>query len=280
MEANLVSEVDFTKAAKEAYCSVFHFHRMFSILTGVSAVEYIRRRRLTVAAQELMCGDAKVIDIAFKYGYESPDAFTRAFQKIHGVSPSTARESGVQLVAYPRISFQVILKGGMDMEYKIIEKAGFRVVGSARRFLPNQDDAVKVPEFWDECKQSGRYETLVNGLCKGKPGTITGGESLGICVGEKEGFTYVIGVEAPQDDIPNDLYTLAIPQASWAVFECIGAMPHGIQSLWKKIYEEWFPSTGYEQAQDIPDFEVYMPGNMDCKDYRSQIWIPIVTNKK
>ncbi len=279
IEDNLNKEIDFTEVARKAYCSVFHFHRMFSILTGVSTVEYVRRRRLTLAAQELMCENTKIIDVALKYGYESPDAFTRAFHKIHGVSPSTARESGVQLVAYPRITFQLILKGGNDMDYKIVDKASFTVVGKSKKFASNGDEAVKLPEFWSECKRSGLYESMVK-LCKGKPGAVTNGESLGICAGEKDGFTYMIGVEKPEGAVPAGLDTLTIPAATWAVFDCAGAMPHAIQSQLKKIYEEWFPSTGYEQAQGVPDFEVYMPGDMDNDDYRSQIWIPVIKNKK
>ena len=280
IEANLDSEIDFVEVAKKAYCSVFHFHRMFSILTGVTVVEYVRRRRLTLAAQELMCESTKIIDIALKYGYESPDAFTRAFQKTHGVNPSTARESGVKLVAYPRITFQVILKGGNDMDYKIIEKDSFIVVGKARKFPTANDEAVKVPEFWGEFKCSGMYGRIVNDLCKGKTGTVTGGESLGICVGEEEGFTYIIGVEKPEGDVPSDLDTITIPASTWAIFESVGSMPDAIQILWKRIYEEWFPSTGYEQASNTPDFEVYMSGDMDSDGYHSQIWIPVIKNKK
>lgn len=279
-EENLHGEIDFNEAAKKAFCSVFHFNRMFTILTDVTAVEYVRRRRLTLAAQELMCENTKIIDIALKYGYESPDAFTRAFQKIHGVSPSTARELGVQLVAYPRITFQLILKGGIDMDYKIVEKDSFTVVGKSRKFLDSNDGTENVPKFWGECKRSGLYGSLVNELCKGKTGAITEGESLGICVGETEGFTYVIGVEKPEGNVPKDLDMLTIPAATWAIFECIGAMPNSIQSLWKKIYEEWFPSTGYEQEYSIPDFEVYLPGDMDSDHYRSQIWIPIIKKRK
>ena len=280
IEANLDSEINFNEAAKKAFCSVFHFHRIFSILTGVTAVEYVRRRRLTLAAQKLMCEDWKIIDIALIYGYESPDAFTRAFQKIHGVSPSTARESGVKLVAYPRISFQIILKGGTDMDYKIVDKGSFTVIGRSRKFLESTDGAKNIPKFWSECKRNGLYETLVNDLCQRKAGAVTGAESLGICVCEKEGFTYLIGVEKPEVNIPDDFDVITIPASTWAVFESIGPMPGAIQGLWKRVYEEWFPSTGYEQAQNIPDFEVYMPGNMDSNDYRSQIWIPILKNIK
>jgi AraC family transcriptional regulator len=280
IEDNLDGEVDFGEAAKKAYCSVFHFHRIFSIITGVTTVEYVRRRRLTLAAQELMCKDAKVIDIALKYGYDSPDAFTRAFQKVHGVSPSTARESGVQLVAYPRISFQMILKGGIDMDYRIVGKGEFTVIGKSKKFTDQEDGAENIPKFWGELKSSGLYGTMVHSICRGKTGAVTDGESLGICKGEGEGFSYIIGVEKPDGEIPDGFEIISIPAATWAVFESTGPMPGAIQSLWKRIYEEWFPSTGYEQAGIALDFEVYMPGDMDSTDYRSQIWIPIVKKNK
>lgn len=280
IEENLDGEIDFNEAAKKAFCSVFHFNRMFAILTDVTVVEYVRRRRLTLAAQELMCENTKIIDIALKYGYESPDAFTRAFQRVHGVSPSAARESGVHLVAYPRITFQLILKGGIDMDYKIVEKDSFTVVGKTRKFTDSNDGTENVPKFWGECKRNGLYGSLVNDLCKGQTGAITGGESLGICVGEKEGFTYVIGVEKPEGNVLDGLDSFIIPAATWAIFNCVGPMPGTIQGLWKSIYEEWFPSTGYEQDYCIPDFEVYMHGDMDSDYYRSQIWIPIIKKRK
>lgn len=284
IEDNLYNEIDFAEVARKAYCSAFHFHRMFSILTGVSAAEYVRRRRLTLAAQELMCSNTKIIDIALKFGYESPDAFTRAFQKVHGVSPSTARESGVQLVAYPRITFQIILKGGYDMDYRIVEKESFKVVGRSRKFSDVNDGTENIPKFWGECNRSGFCERLVNNLCKGRPGKVTEGHTLGVCInicsGEKDEFAYLIGVEMPEGDIPDYLDTVTMPASTWAVFNCVGPMPFAIQDLWKKIYEEWFPSTGYEQNYKVPDFEVYFPGDMSSKDYRFQIWIPIVRDGK
>lgn len=275
IEDNLTNDIDLNEVAKRTFCSTFHFQRLFSVLMGVSVGEYIRRRRLTLAAQELLSENKRIIDVALKYGYESPDAFTQAFQKMHGLSPSAARESGVQLVAYPRISFQIILKGGIDMDYKIVEEDAFEVVGKAKKFLNTDDSTVKVPEFWGECKKSG----LFGKLCKVEVGSITRGETLGICVGDKEGFTYVIGAEKGDAKISDDFDVVTIPASTWAVFKSIGPMPGAIQAVWKKIYEEWFPSTGYEQA-GTPDLEVYMPGDVDSENYYSEIWVPIKKTKK
>lgn len=107
IEDHLASEIDYEEAARIACCSSYHFQRMFSFITDVTLSEYIRRRRLTLAAFELQKGSGRVIDVALKYGYDSPNSFTRAFQSLHGVTPSLARDEGVQLKAYPRMSFQL-----------------------------------------------------------------------------------------------------------------------------------------------------------------------------
>ncbi|MGI6705797.1 MAG: helix-turn-helix transcriptional regulator [Clostridia bacterium] len=119
IEDNLAGHIDYKTAAQIACCSTYQFQRMFSFITDVSLSEYIRRRRLTLAAFELQHSNMKVVDVAFKYGYDSPEAFTRAFQNLHGVTPSSARDEGVKLKAYPRISFQMSIKGDVEMNYRI-----------------------------------------------------------------------------------------------------------------------------------------------------------------
>ena len=133
IEDNLTEEIDFKEAARLALCSEFHFKRMFSFLSGVSLSEYIRRRRLTLAAFELNHSPIKIIDLAVKYGYNSPDSFTRAFQSLHGITPSEARETGQTLKAYPRLTFQLTIQGGDVMNYRIEEKEAFRIVGLKKR---------------------------------------------------------------------------------------------------------------------------------------------------
>lgn len=133
IEENLTNDIDFKEVAKLAFCSEYHFKRMFSFLAGVSLSEYIRRRRLTLAAFELKDSNVKVIDIAIKYSYKSPDSFARAFQHLHGIRPSEARNNGHSLKAYPPMTFQLSIKGGSEMNYRIEEKEAFRIVGIKKR---------------------------------------------------------------------------------------------------------------------------------------------------
>jgi len=282
IEDNLAGEIDFNEAAKIACCSTFHFQRIFFAVNGVTPAEYARRRRLTLAATELSSGNTRVIDIAMKYGYDSPDAFTRAFRNVHGVTPLAAREPGVKLVAFPRISFHIILKGGNDMDYRIIEKPAFDVVGKARKFTTvNGENFRKIPQFWDEFIHDKNGEKVLMELTQGKTGPVTGADSLGVCTGEggMEEFTYGIGVEKPEKAVPAGFDVIHIPAATWAIFESIGPMPKAIQDVTVRIFQEWFPSTGYEHDAK-PELEVYLPGDTSSQDYHCQVWMPIIKKKR
>jgi AraC family transcriptional regulator len=284
IEDNLADDIDFHEAAKRACCSTFHFQRIFFAVNGITPAEYARRRRLTLAARELISGNAKVIDIALKYGYDSPDAFTRAFRNVHGITPLAAREPGVKLVAFPRVSFHIELKGGNDMDYKIIDKPAFDVIGKSRKFTTSQgENFVKIPQFWDEFIKNKYYESLMK-LTQGKAGPVTGADSLGVCYfpddrRNMEEFYYGIGVEKPGKSVPKDFDVIHIPEATWAIFESVGPMPKAIQDVTVKIFQEWFPSTGYEHAPK-PELEVYLPGDPNSQDYRCQVWIPIIKKNK
>src|SRR5699024_1701162 len=118
IEENLTNEIDVSEIAKRALCSEYHFKRMFSFLAGVTLSEYIRRKRRTIAAFELNDSDSRVIDITMKYGYDSPDAFTRAFHHMHGITPSEARNNGHIIKSYPQMTFQLTVKGGNAMNYR------------------------------------------------------------------------------------------------------------------------------------------------------------------
>ncbi len=129
VEDNLTSDIDQEVLARIACCSIHNFYRMFSFITDISLTEYIRRRRLTLAAIELQSSDIKVIDLAVKYGYDSPVSLSRSFQTLHGLTPKEARADGVTLKAYPRISFQITIKGEKEMDYRIESKEAFQVFG-------------------------------------------------------------------------------------------------------------------------------------------------------
>ncbi|MDP4146538.1 MAG: AraC family transcriptional regulator [Bacillota bacterium] len=269
LEANITERLDIGEVAKIALSSTFHFQRMYHMLTGVTVAEYIRRRRLTLAAQDIIAGE-KIINVAYKYGYETPEAFTKAFKKMHGVSPTAAREPGVHLKAYPKLSFHISIKGEKDMNYKIVEKESFKVAGKQTRItMVDGENFKQVPKFWEDCMKDGSYQWLASKA--GKLGV------LGICKDfglYKDEFNYMIAVEDIKDTLPEGYILETIPSATWAVFESVGALPEAIQDVTRRIFAEWLPSTGYEHAC-APELEVYYEGDTSSPDYRCEVWIPI-----
>jgi AraC family transcriptional regulator len=267
LEANITEKLDIEKVAKIALSSPFHFQRMYHMITGVTIAEYIRRRRLTLAAQDIISGE-KIINVAYKYGYETPEAFTKAFGKMHGISPSAAREPGANLKAYPKLSFHISIKGDKNMEYKIVDKKGFTVVGKQRRItMADGENFKQVPAFWQDCMKDGSYEWICSKA--GKLGV------LGVCKDfAKDEFSYMIAVENIKDPLPDGYISAKIPDATWAVFESVGAMPEAAQNLTRRIFTEWLPATGY-QHDCAPELEVYPEGNIYSPDYRCEIWIPV-----
>lgn len=280
IEDNLDGEIKFAEAAKLACCSIFHFQRMFMVILDVTPAEYARRRRLTLAARDLISTDDKVIDIAMKYGYDAPDSFTRAFRNVHGISPQAARAPGVKLSAFPRVSFNIVLKGGNDMDYTVIEKPAFEILGRSRKFRTvNGENFIKIPQFWHEFMATSEYKTLMD-LTGGKPGVVTGGSCLGVCFGGEDNnwdpFSYGIGIEKPVKQSPVKFEVIPVPAAAWAVFDCT---LDNLQDITRRIFSEWFPSTGYEHAP-APEIEVYLPGDFASTAMKCQIWIPVVKKKR
>ncbi len=228
--------------------------------------EYIRRRRLSLAAFDLQNSNEKVIDIALKYGYDSPDSFARAFQNMHGVKPSEAREKGVQLKVFPRMSFQIIIKGDMEMEYRL-EELDFelRIVGK-RKTVNTKKAFEEIPALWNGSKKDGFMQKLIdmaweNPKCKLE-------SLLGICGKEAaimdEEFDYFMGVRY-DGVVPEGMEVLIIPSGLWAVF------PNVIDA-WKRLYSEWLPTSGYELA-NLPCIECHYPPGHDPDN---ELWVPIV----
>lgn len=268
IEENLDNEIEYAKIAEIALCSQYHFQRMFVFLTGIPLSEYIRRRRLTLAALDLQNSDARVIDIALKYGYSSADAFSRAFQTMHNITPSQARNKGVLLKAQPRIAFTLSLKGVLEMNYRIEEKEAFSIVGIKERFSYADNLGKSVGEMWASTTQ----ETM------GKLFPLANAEPIGLVGAYSEMYPdnttdYYIGV-ITTNNCPNEFVKLDIPAQTWAVFEIVGALPTAMSDIWGRIFSEFFPSTGYEHTT-APEIEWYSNGDMSSATYKSEIWIPI-----
>ncbi|MEW8979585.1 MAG: AraC family transcriptional regulator [Symbiobacterium sp.] len=273
IEAHLLDrEVDVRAAARIAGCSEYHFRRMFAALAGIPLSAYIRRRRLTLAAQDLAAG-ARVTDVALKYGYESPDAFARAFHAEHGFPPSEVRQPGRTLRAFSRMAFQLIIRGGTDMHYRIVEKEAFRIVGIMRRVkLQYEGVNPEIAAMWKELGLQGIQELKA----------LSNVEPLGIlqaCLnfeeGRQEGSTLDqwIGV-ATDRPCPPGFQVLEVPALTWAVFEAVGPFPEALQNTWARIYAEWLPSSGYEVA---PGPEILWNEGDDTTSprFRSEIWLPV-----
>jgi len=275
IEENLTNDIDFREVARLALCSEYHFKRMFSFLAGITLSEYIRRRRLTLAAFELKDSNIKVIDVAIKYNYSSPDSFTRAFQNLHGITPSEAKKNGSSLKAFPKMTFQLSIKGGNEMNYRIEEKEAFHIVGIKER-VPIIFHGVnpKIAAMWeslnDETVRKLKELSNVTPL-----GLLSA--SLNFSEGrmeEKGQLDHYIGV-ATTKDCPDHLVQLEVPAGTWAVFEAVGPFPETLQDVWGRIYSEWFPSSNYEQVEG-PEILWNEHKNVTSPTFKSEIWIPVL----
>lgn len=263
LEKHLDGEINTAELGRLAGCSPYHFQRMFSYLAGIPLSEYIRRRRMTLAAADLRAGE-KVLDVALRYGYDSPTAFNRAFQSVHGTAPSLARQDGVKLKAFPCIRFKFVVKGAIEMEYQIIQKPAFRIVGFRTPIPTDQEESFQcVPRFWAETGH--RLGELIPLMDQSFPGV------LGVCTMDEENFYYI----AVASDVapPDGGCAWTVPAATWAVFSGQGQAPAAIQELQKRVVSEWLPDSGYEWAA-APDIEVYLTAP-DAETAKFQIWVPV-----
>lgn len=262
MEANMDQELDIRVIAEKAYMSAFHFQRMFSALCGITVGEYIRNRRLTLAAQELSSADSKVIDVALKYGYDSPDSFARAFSRFHGIAPSAAKQKGVRLNSFAPLKIKLVLEGGTMLEYKIVEKEQFTVMGISREF--NSDTSYQeIPKFWTEHFQSDSSK-VVCGM-------------YGICIdGDGKDFDYLIADNyLPWNEVPKGFVTRVIPAGTWAVFPCHGPFTEAVQTVNTKIWSEWMPSNKTYRTAGNCVVEMYSAPAENPEENYSEIWVPV-----
>lgn len=280
VESNLMDEIDFAIMAQRACCSNYNFQRMFSFITDTTLTEYIRRRRLTLAAFELQNNNIKIIDLALKYGYDSPVSFTRAFKSIHGLTPNDARTNGVTLKAYPRISFQISIKGESEMKYRIETKEAFKGFGIETIASSEGDERYLSPHgLWQKCQANGEYDRLsensgdlppyvnqdlckVHGACGYRD---TGGNT----------FPYLLCAFKSENSKTDGYKTITIPAQTWVIFPserfAWDKIGDTINNLYKRFYSEWLPTSGYEQVEGA-DFEIY---GGDSEFGYIELWYPV-----
>lgn len=271
IEEHITTEIDYDQVAKVACCSTYHFQRMFAYMSGIPLSEYIRRRRMSLAAADLQNTSEKIIDIALKYGYNSPTSFNRAFQSIHEVAPSAAKKEGILLKSYPPISFKITIKGVEEMNYRIEKKEAFRIIGVSKPLHKEIEKNFSIiPQMWQKAAVDGTIPKL-SAMMNCEPMGVLG---VSAC-NDIEQWKYFIAVSSSMS-IDEALEEYTVPAFTWAIFSGEGVCPKAIQDLEKRIVTEWLPTSGYEYDNG-PDIELYL--NPDPQNAKFEVWIPITKKK-
>ena len=280
MEEHLMEEINYEDVAKHVHTSNYEFHRAFSFLTGMTANTYIRNRRLSLAGREIVETDAKITDIALKYGYETPESFTKAFTRFHGVAPKFAREEAAKLVLFNPLVIKIAVEGGKSMDYRIVQTKEQKFIALARSFsneIINDEENHEIPDFWEECHDKNLVELLRNLRPDGKKNLY------GLCTPTREGedtFQYGIGVlidEETKDFDTEEMKSAGyciwdVKPGTYVVFDCIGEDGDCISDTWSKFYKEFLPQMGYE-AEAETDYEIYF--EQGRKGLFCELWIPV-----
>ena len=272
IEDRLESKIDSEEISKISGYSWFYLQRLFSGVAGITLSEYVRRRRMTLAASELMDSGIRILDLAVKYDYESADSFSRAFRNVHGVSPSEARKEKGALKTYQPMSFEISVRGEKEITYKMESHDEMRIVGLVKHFKAPESNKLDVNTFWNQIYSDGihgRIAELADGKIKGVHGFIH--------VIDNESVDYTIAAFSEQE-VPEDMEAYIVPKSKWAIFEGKGLAGIAIEQLWKKIYSEWLPSTKYSHKGTM-EIECFQYGDsISGEDFKFEIWIPIMNN--
>ncbi len=265
VENHICKSISCEDVAKAVHMSMFHFHRIFSTWTGIPLGEYIRKRRLSLAAQELTKDSSRVTTVALKYGYETSESFSKAFTKFHGISPRQAK-TGKEIKLFDKLEFQTEITSetiASPIAYRIQKISSMKVLVCQRSFTPGTDE-LEIPLFWKEYLGNDLHLTVP--------------AELGICAQnmcQTNEYLYGIGCFIDQPShIPDGFQLIEIPEMTWAIFKCVGPLPNAIQHMWDRIYREWFPNDNYELISSY-DIERYYPGDNQSDDYISEIWFPV-----
>ncbi len=280
MEKHLTDNISAQDVADQVFLSPFFLQKGFSLMTGYGIGEYIRNRRLYQAAVDLKETDDKVIDIAFRYGYETPESFAKAFSRFHGATPSQVR-SGAAISTFLPVTIKLSIQGGYQMDYKITPMFPFKVIGFQREF-DNETAYTEIPKYWDEiCEKyacsvyagnapANPYEQAVMDYCIGE---------YGICIDDigNGKFRYLIAGKYTGGEVPEGMVVYEFPRSDWAVFNCIGPIPEALQSVNTRIFQEWLPGNPKYELCGSANVEWYdcVNGEKTDPDYHSAIWVPV-----
>ena len=280
MEDHLTDDVSLDDVALAVHLSPFFLQRGFSLMTGYGVGEYLRNRRLCQAALDLQGTGEKVIDVAFRYGYETPESFTKAFTRFHGATPTQVRE-GAAMRSFLPLTIQISIQGGSKMEPKITPLFPFKLIGFQKVFT-YEEAYSEIPKFWNET-----CERYANNVYAGNPPANPYEQALmdncigeyGVCIDDLGGgqFRYLIAGKYTGGPVPEGMVLYEFPRGSWAVFDCIGPNPQTLQSVNTRIFREWLPGNPDYELSGNATVEWYdcINGKMTDPDYHSAIWVPV-----
>lgn len=273
IEDHLTEDVSLEDISEYAGVSDYHFRKIFFYLSGLTLSEYIKNRKLSEASKDLFNGE-KVTDVAFKYGYQSVDGFTRAFKKWSGFLPSEVMKKGISK-SFPKLSFVITVKGGTAMEFRIVDKPAFNLVGVSKR-VPMQFEGVnqEIVKLAQSITQEQREE--MHALQNIEPYEIVNASyDADYKFLKEEGYlTHLIGVLTTENKVSDRLDVVPVGAGTWAVFPNEGPFPSALQNTMARVYSEWLPSSGYEVI-DAPTFS-FTKMDQHKKDYAySEVWVPV-----
>lgn len=268
IENNLTNDITIDDVANHSYISSFYFQKGFSMLCGYSISEYIKNRRLSLAGNEILNTDTKIIDIALKYGYESPDSFTKAFTRFHGSTPSAVR-NGAKIREFTPLKINLILKGGYTMEYRIEEKESFKIVGLKDSFK-YETAFQEVPQIWKKFFMKSAFKKI------NAKYAVNMDASMGC-----DTFDYLIGDDYRTEiNIPKDFEVIEIPKFNWAIFSCLGPASKSIKETNERIFKEWLPNSNDYEIDAGYNIEIYSnpkdyKKGVEDEKYYCEVWIPV-----
>lgn len=283
IEAHIKEDISAQDVSAQIYVSPIHFQKGFQVMTGYSVAEYIRSRKLYLAALDLQSEEAKVMDVALDYGYETPESFTKAFTRFHGCSPSAVKQ-GAHITPFLPVTLKIEVQGGNKMDVKIRNLFGFKVIGFAKEFS-YENAYEEIPKFWDEiCEKyaanvyagnppANAYEKALMDNCIGEYGVCIDDEKIS----GKGKFCYLVAGKYTGGEVPEGMMLYEFPQGEWAVFDCVGPIPEALQSLNTRIFKEWLPGNPDYEISGNANVEWYdcMNGEKTDPDYHSAIWVPV-----
>ncbi|MBQ3277137.1 MAG: AraC family transcriptional regulator [Oscillospiraceae bacterium] len=280
MEEHLTDNISAQDVADQVYLSPFFLQKGLSLMTGYGMGEYIRNRRLYRAALDLKETEDKVIDIAFRYGYETPESFTKAFSRFHGATPSQVR-SGAAINTFLPLTIKLSVQGGDQMDCKITPMFPFKVIGFQKEF-DNETAYAEIPKYWDEICEKYAYNVYAGNApanpCEQALVDNCIGE-YGVCIDDIGGgrFRYLVAGKYTGGDVPEGMVVYEFPRSDWAVFNCIGPIPDALQSVNTRIFQEWLPGNPEHELCGHASVEWYdcVNGEKSDPDYHSAIWVPV-----